>query len=136
MRILYRIIGLAVLAAIGLVGWSYMWGGMRMNRDAAAFADNMLQCAPFDQDAHLTRYGPMNRAVLGPEGQTCGLQFATFGPEIIKCAAPMADMPAIVEAFIATTVDIDFFGVSRVSFSMSDDDAYTLLLNSEACVAE
>lgn len=136
MRILRWIVGLAILAGVGLVGWSYQWGGLRMKRDNTAFAEKLAACEPFEQDAYVPRMGTFHWSILGPEGETCKLRIPTLGPDFMTCAAPVTDLPAITEAFVAQQENIGFFGITGMQFSTENMDAYTALLNSEACALE
>lgn len=133
MRILKWIVGLVILAGIGLVGWSYQWGGIRMKRDNTAFAEKLAACEPFEQDAYVPRMGNFHRSIIGPQEDGCVIHVPTLGPEVLTCTAPMSDLPAITDAFLDQQANIGFFGVTGMQFSTENMDPYTALLNSDAC---
>jgi len=129
-----RLVILLLLVAIGFLGWSWQFGPMRMKRDINDFAKNMESCAAFDQDFRNAFNGEtMNRAVLGPVDDTCGVRMDTLSPQVMQCAFAMEDMPELAAAFARQADNIGFFGGMRLIIDTQSTDPLQQAMNSPAC---
>jgi len=134
MKWLKRLVILLLLVVIGFLGWSWQFGPMRMKRDISEFAKNMESCTPFSQDYNAGFGGYiMNRAVLGPVDETCGVTMDTLSPQVIQCAFAKADMTELAAAFARQADNIGLFGIKSLTIDTQSTDPLQQAMNSPAC---
>ncbi len=129
-----RLIVLLILAAAGFLTWSWLVGPIRMKRDISSFAKMMGSCTDFSQDFTDPFSGKfMNRAIAGPEGDTCKLTMQTNSPLSLQCEFAKEDMPELARAFAMRAGNISFFGGMQIHMSTENPDALQRAMNSPAC---
>ncbi len=129
-----RIGAVLLLAVVGFLVWSWLAGPIRAKRDIAEFAGAMQDCTVLDQDYKNALNGvTMNRAVEGPEGETCKVRMDIYGPQYMYCKFPMQIMPDLAASFAAGSKNIGFFGGFSLVIDTNSDDPLYLAMNSPAC---
>ncbi len=135
-RLLYWLIGAAVVVAIAISGYGWQFGGPRVKREAEAYARAVDTCTPFEQDYYVPiGRTTLTRAVEGPDGSVCAIMMASVGAaDAIRCRLDDAQRQVLSAWLRETAAATDFFA-SRVtiSYSSTDPDPMTVLLNSDAC---
>ncbi|VAV89776.1 hypothetical protein MNBD_ALPHA07-1156 [hydrothermal vent metagenome] len=123
-----------LLAVIGSLIWSWQAGPIRMKRDISGFAEKMGSCSAFNQDfKDLFSGKTMNRAIAGPEDDTCVVRMQTYSPQILQCSFAMEDVPELARAFARQADNIGFFGGWRVNINTQNPDPWQRIMNNPAC---
>lgn len=130
---------LIVIVGAGTVAFSYFYGSLRVQREANAFNEALLDCTPFAQQAWAPMLrGTMAREIVGTEGDACVMTMQALGAGQLRCRLD-ADGKALMLRFVQDGADTTgFLGGQSVSlrYSSENPDPMTELMNGPACTTE
>ncbi len=128
--------GIALVFVFGIAFYLFQYGGWRVKRDIASFADHLSECSPMDQDFYDPLSGnTMNRRVEGMEDNTCRVSFDTYSPQRLYCAFAVDDLPTIANGLRARANNVDWLGGFKLAYNSDNPDPLTTLFSSSACEA-
>lgn len=139
MRILRGLLVVVLIAVIGFFGWNWFFGPLKAKRQFAQYAEAMSTCTPTEQTVTAMMRGlTITRAVLGPDGDTCGIEMQTLAPfpEFLVCDLPLDQMPVLAADFLRQNDNIGLFGITGVQIDIGSDDPMQVAMNSPACRIE